>query len=287
MRSWVLTLACAVAMAVPAQARAEQPAEALPPTEGHSVFDSNYLSVGVGGAVGPTYDGSNDYLAFPGVLVRGRLLGVGIAPRAAGVALDFVQDGKGPLGFDLGVATRLRANRAGPIKDPVVLAAGKLKRAIELGPNVGVEYEGLLNPYDEISFGSDVLFDVSGAHSGMSFAPGLSYVTPLSRGIAAQLSIGAQYADKHYRTYYYTVTPEQSAASGLPEFTAGGAGFTKASVTYAMGWDLGGDIEDGGFALVFIGSYNRMLGDARRSPFTSIRGDPDQWLGAFGVGYTF
>jgi len=251
-----------------------------------SAFSGDYLSVGIGGAIGPSYDGSDDYFAYPGMLVRGRLLGISIAPRAAGIALDFIKDGNGSLGFDLGLATRLRSNRSGSIKDPVVAAAGKLSRALEVGPNIGIEYEGLLNPYDELSFGSDILFDISGAHSGMTFAPGVSYVTPLSRGVATQLSVGVQYADTQYSDYYYSVTPSQSANSGLPEFTAK-SGFTKASVTMAMGVDLNGNIEDGGFALVFVGSYNRMLGDAKRSPYTSIRGDADQWLGALGVGYTF
>jgi outer membrane scaffolding protein for murein synthesis (MipA/OmpV family) len=280
-----LIVATILAIAQPAAAQQEVTRDTLAASE-ESVFDGDYLSVGIGGAVGPSYDGSNDYFAYPGVLVRGRLQGVSISPRAAGVALDFIKDGDGPLGVDLGIATRLRSNRAGSIKDPVVIAAGKLKRALEVGPNIGIEYEGLFNKYDEISFGSDILFDISGAHSGVTLAPGVSYVTPLSRGVAAQLSVGVQYADKHYSDYYFSVSPIQSANSGLPEYTAK-SGFTKTSATLAIGVDLNGNIEDGGFALVFIGSYNRMLGDARRSPFTSSRGDPNQWLGAFGVGYTF
>ncbi len=258
----------------------------LPSSGEESVFEGDYLSVGIGGAIGPSYDGSDDYFAYPGVLVRGKLLGVSIAPRATGFALDFIKDGDGPLGFDFGLAMRLRSNRAGSIKDPVVVAAGKLSRALEVGPNIGIEYEGLLNPYDELSFGSDILFDISGAQSGMTLAPGFSYVTPFSRGIAAQLSVGVQYADKHYSDYYYSVSSAQSEDSGLPEFTAN-SGFTKASATLVIGVDLNGNLEDGGFALVFIGSYNRMLADAKRSPFTSIRGDANQWFGAFGVGYTF
>jgi outer membrane scaffolding protein for murein synthesis (MipA/OmpV family) len=36
-----------------------------------------------------------------------------------------------------------------------------------------------------------------------------------------------------------------------------------------------------------IGGYSRMLGDAKRSPYTSIRGSADQWFAAVGIGYTF
>lgn len=288
MKSWakrLLVIATTLAIALPASAQ-DRVVSNLPSSGEPTVFDGDYLSVGIGGAIGPSYDGSDDYFAYPGVLVRGRLLGVSIAPRAAGLALDFVSDGDGPLGFDFGLATRLRSNRAGSIKDPVVVAAGKLSSALEVGPNIGIEYEGLLNPYDEISFGFDILLDISGAHSGVTLAPGVSYVTPLSRGVATQLSVGVQFADRHYSNYYYSVSSTQSADSGLPDFTAR-SGFTKASATLVIGVDLNGNIEDGGFAMVFIGSYNHMLGDAKRSPFTSLRGDANQWLGAFGVGYTF
>jgi len=46
-------------------------------------------------------------------------------------------------------------------------------------------------------------------------------------------------------------------------------------------------VTNGGLALIALGGYSRMLGDAKRTPFTSIRGDADQWMGAVGVGYTF
>ena len=51
--------------------------------------------------------------------------------------------------------------------------------------------------------------------------------------------------------------------------------------------DLDGDVTNGGFGLIFLGSYSRLLGDPKRSPVTSIRGSASQWFGAIGVGYTF
>ena len=46
-------------------------------------------------------------------------------------------------------------------------------------------------------------------------------------------------------------------------------------------------LKNGGLALVVIGGYSRVLGDAADTPFTSIRGSADQWFTAVGVGYTF
>jgi outer membrane scaffolding protein for murein synthesis (MipA/OmpV family) len=94
------------------------------------------------------------------------------------------------------------------------------------------------------------------------------------------------WADRHYADYYYSVRPAQSAASGLPLFHAD-SGWHKAGVDAALGFDLDGDFRNGGFAIGIAGGYTRMLGDAARTPYTSLRGDADQWFGAVGIGYIF
>ena len=70
-------------------------------------------------------------------------------------------------------------------------------------------------------------------------------------------------------------------------FDPDGGGWTKAGGNLLVGFDLDGNLENGGLALVVVGQYMRMLGDAKRSPFTSVRGDADQWTGAIGIGYSF
>ncbi|HEY6814231.1 MAG TPA: MipA/OmpV family protein [Croceibacterium sp.] len=254
--------------------------------ESPSVFEGDYLSVGVGGAYGPSYDGSDDYVIFPAGLVQGSLGGIDFTSRGAGVALDFIPDPADGIGFDLGVSGQLRSNRARQIEDPVVESLGKLDSAIEVGPTVGIGIPGLLNPYDSLGFSVDATWDINGAHGGMVIEPSVSYFTPLSRGIAASLSLTAEHGDGAFMDYYYSVTAAQSTASGLPAFDAGG-GWTKAGGNLLLGFDLDGNLENGGVALVVVGSYMRMLEDAKRSPFTSVRGDADQWTGALGIGYTF
>jgi len=39
--------------------------------------------------------------------------------------------------------------------------------------------------------------------------------------------------------------------------------------------------------VVGFGGYSKLLNDAKRTPFTSLRGDADQWVGGLGVAYTF
>lgn len=272
----------ALALATPVFAQDDPPAGS-----GESVFDGDYLSVALGVAYGPSYDGSDDYVIFPAGLVQGSLGGVEFTSRGAGVAFDFIRDPANGVGFDLGVTGQLRSSRARQIEDPVVESLGKLDYAIEVGPTVGIGIPGLLNSYDGLGISVDASWDINGAHGGMVVEPSLAYFTPLSRGIAASLLLSAERGDGQFMDYYYSVTPAQSTASGLPAFDADGGGWSKAGGNLLLGFDLDGNLENGGLALVVIGGYTRMLGDAKRSPFTSVRGSADQWIGALGVGYTF
>ena len=104
--------------------------------------------------------------------------------------------------------------------------------------------------------------------------------------MAASLSLSAEHADDDFADYYYSVSPTQSAASGLPQFAAD-SGWTKAGATMLLAFDFDGDLTNGGLSAVLIGGHSRMLGDAKQTPYTSIRGSTGQWFGALGVGYTF
>ncbi|MXP14867.1 MipA/OmpV family protein [Altererythrobacter confluentis] len=251
-----------------------------------SVYDGDWISLGIGVGYGPSYDGSDDYAAFPAPLIQGSVGGIGIKPRPAGIAFDLLPSAASGPDFSFGPSLRYRANRSSQIKDPVVKAAGELDAAFEVGAAAGISFPAVLNPYDSLSVSSDVRWDVAGAHGGMVVEPSVSYFTPLNRGVAASLSFSAEYASDDFNDYYYTVTPTQSLASGLPAYQADG-GFNKVGTNLLLGFDLDGNLENGGFAAVLIGGYSRMLGEAKNTPYTSIRGSADQFFTAVGIGYTF
>lgn len=251
-----------------------------------SVFDGDWLSVGAGVSYGPSYDGSDDYVASPLPVVQGEVLGIGITPRAGGFSLDVLPNADEGVSFAFGPTFRLRSNRHSQIEDTVVKSLGKLDRAVELGARAGVNVPKVLHQYDSLTFSVTADWDVAGAHKGMVVSPSVTYFTPLNRGVAVSLNFGAEYGDGKFADYYYSVTPAQSLASGLPAFDAK-AGFTKAGVMLIGEIDLNGNLLDGGLAVVFGAGYSRMLGDAKDTPFTALRGDADQFMGALGLGYTF
>ncbi|MET1755209.1 MipA/OmpV family protein [Novosphingobium sp. RD2P27] len=253
---------------------------------GESILDGDRITVAAGAVYMPSYRGSDDYTVSPFPVIQGQVNGIGINPRAGGVALDFIPDGDARIGFSLGPVVSYSANRARGIEDEVVRAAGKLDEAIELGATAGVTAYRLLNPYDALTLSADVRWDVAGAHEGMVVTPNLTYTTPLSRGALVALNVSARHVDDDFARYYYSVTPGQSLASGLPLYSAEG-GWDSVNVGLLGGYDLDGDLLNGGFALFGGLAYSRMLNDGKDTPFTSIRGDADQWMAGAGLAYTF
>ncbi|TCM19809.1 outer membrane scaffolding protein for murein synthesis (MipA/OmpV family) [Novosphingobium sp. PhB165] len=250
------------------------------------VMKGDYLLIGVGALYGPSYQGSNDQVFSAIPVVMGRFHGVKINPRPRGVSLDLIPDGKdAKFGFELGPVGSISYNRVRHIEDPVVKSLGKLDPAIEFGVNTGVTANRLLNPYDSLTLSTDVMWDVNAYH-GMTWSPGITYKTPLSKAVIVALNVRAHHVDDKYARYYFSVTPEQSAKSGLPEFDAKG-GWSSVSAGILAGYDLSGDFTDGGFALFAALNYSAMLNDAKRTPFTSLRGSSNQWTLGGGVSYTF
>ncbi|KLI62980.1 MipA/OmpV family protein [Aurantiacibacter marinus] len=257
---------------------------------GETVFDGDFLTIGVGGAISPSYTGSDEYVFSALPVIQGSFGGVRFSPRAAGLTVDFIPNPDEGVGFDVGFSARVRSNRADRIKDDVVAQYGELDRAIEVGPSVGVSFPKLLNPFDSLSIKTDVMFDVAGAHGGTVVSPSISYFTPINRGVATSLTLSTEWADEDFQDYNFAVNPAYftgAGASPLAAYDPDGGGFTSAGATLLVGVDLDGDVTNGGLSFVTILGYSHLLGDAADTPFTSVRGSRSQFLGVLGLAYTF
>ncbi len=267
------------------------PVQPGPAGPGPTVFDGDFLSIGIGAAWNPSYSGSDDYGINVLPIIQASVWGIDINPRPAGLAIDFVPDAEEGISFDAGPLLRIRGDRdnAEAIKDEIVQRYGELDTAIEVGGSVGMQIPALLNPFDSLGFNLDAAWDVAGAHGGMFASPSVSYFTPLSRGTAASLTVSATFVDDSFADYYYSV-PEVNTllpdADLLPGFQAEG-GMHSIGTTLFVAQDLSGDVTDGGFSLIGLAGWSKLVGDPGDTPFTSIRGNDDQIFLAAGVGYTF
>lgn len=276
------------AMVWTAPALADDAAPIAQPTSSaeKNVFSGDFLIVGAGAVVVPSYEGADELRVLPAGGVAGRVGGIGINPRAAGIALDLIPDSDAHAGFTLGPVVRYRTNRTGRVKDPAVAALGKLKGVFEAGVVGGMSFKGVLNSHDSLSVSVDVRWDISGQGSGTIIAPGVSYLTPLSRAQVVGMELGANFIDQRYARYNFSVTPSGSAASGLPVYDAHG-GFKDWNLGAFTARDLNGNFLDGGFAIAVGAMYSRLYGSAAESPVTRLRGKRSQWIFGGGLAYVF
>lgn len=246
---------------------------------------SDSITIGAGAAIVPDYEGSNDYRIIPAAAIRGRVSGISFFTRATYLYVDVVARGEGPLEFDLGPIAGARLNRTRKIKDDIVDLLPERDTAFELGGFAGITYHGLTNPYDALSVRVDVVKDVAGAHESTLVTPTIDFGTPLSRTFYVGLSASAEWAGGDYADYYFSISPADSLASGLPVFDADG-GLKHWRLGILANQSITGDLTHG-WSLFGLGSFTRLTGDFKDSPIVELRGSSTQWVGAIGAAYTF
>jgi outer membrane protein len=246
---------------------------------------SDTVTIGAGAAYIPDYEGSDDYRIIPAAAIRGRVSGISFFTRATYLYVDVIPRGSGNLEFDVGPIAGVRLNRTGKIKDDFVDRLPELNTAVEVGGFVGVTYHGLTNPYDALSFRVDVVKDVANAHESTLITPTIDFGTPLSRFTYIGASLSAEWAGGGYADYYYSITPAEALASGLPAYDADG-GFKNWRLGLLVNQSISGDLTHG-FSVFGTGSYSRLSGDFKDSPIVHDRGSAGQWLAAVGLAYTF
>jgi outer membrane scaffolding protein for murein synthesis (MipA/OmpV family) len=244
------------------------------------------ITVGIGAAAIPDYEGSDDYRIIPAGAIRARIHGISVNTNGAYLYVDLIPQ-KGKLDFDVGPIAGVRFDSRRHSDDPVIRLMLKRKAAYEVGGFVGISLHGVTNPYDTLAFHLDVLHDVGSAHKSTVFGPNVSFSTPLSRKTFASLSAGAEIVSNKYADYYFGVSPGDVVATGsaLALYNPDG-GLKNWKASLLLNQSVTGDLL-GGFSVFGLGQYSRLVGDFKRSPIVSQRGSASQWLGALGVAYTW
>lgn len=271
-------------IASPLFAQAQPTGGSMPSPE--EVANKDMITVGVGGAIIPDYEGSNDYRVIPAGAIRGKISGISFMTRGTYLYVDLIPQ-SGKVSLDAGPIAGLRFNSRRHIDDEIVKLLPRRKTAYEIGAFGGVSLHGLTNPYDSLSFRVDVLHDIGGAYKSTTFSPNVDFSTPLSTKTYASLSLGAEFVSKKFADYYYSITPADSLATNgvLQPFNAGG-GMKDWKAALLINQSLTGNLLHG-ISIFGLAQYSRLVGDFRRSPIVAQRGSPNQWTGALGLAYTW
>ncbi|HET9640556.1 MAG TPA: MipA/OmpV family protein [Allosphingosinicella sp.] len=274
----------AAALALPLVAAA--PALAQDTEEGRP-YDRNSLTIGLGGAYVPSYEGSDDYILTPIGLAFGKVSGFGFATRGTALYVDLIPDKRdAPVDVDFGPLANVRLDRTNRIKDPRVRALGELDTAIELGAWAGLRKNGVLHQYDSLGVRVAWQKDVADAHESSVITPAIEYSSPLSEKTLVSFSLQAEHVGDGYARTYYSIGPAGAAASGLAVYDADG-GWKNWRATLLLGQALSGDLRHPKLSLFGGIGYSRLLGDIARSPIVRVAGDRDQYFATLGLAYSF
>jgi len=180
---------------------------------------------------------------------------------------------------------------------PVLGAAG-----IEFGPSINVESarrrKDVGAPIDEVGTTVEV-----GAFAQYWLAPALRLRAEARQGIGGHRSlvgaVGADYvardgdkwlvsigprlslSDRGYQTAYFGVNPREASVTGLPVYRPK-AGVHAVGAVAGMHYALGNR-----WGVMAFAKYDRLVGDAGRSPIVRAYGKRDQLSGGLGLTYVF
>jgi outer membrane scaffolding protein for murein synthesis (MipA/OmpV family) len=284
-----LNLRALAALAATATAFAAAPAFAQDTTAAEKEWpeDRYSLTVGVGGAYVPSYEGSDDYILTPIGVLFGRVGPVSFVTRGTSLAFDVIPEASdAPYAFTLGPVINLRLDRTTRIKDARVRALGDFDPAVEVGVQAGVAKNGIFHQYDTLGVRLTYQKDVSDTHGSSILTPAIEYGTPLSTKTYVQLGLQAEHVGDGFAQTYFGVTPAGRLASGLPVYSADG-GWKNYRTSLFVAHSLTGELRAPKLSLFGGLAYSRLLGDFKRSPIVSVAGDKNQFYGLLGLSYTF
>lgn len=256
----------------------ETPEEQDPPAQQQP--ETWRFRVGLGVAVVPDYQGSDDYEVVP-------------VPRLTAY--------KGPQYVDIN-GTYLFSNvlpsphwRLGPTakfirgdrcnaEDNRVNDMRCQANAFMLGATGGYSFviPGVAGGQARLTPALEVVGDTAGANDGVTIEPQLNFGQRLSENWRLGLRGFGTWGSGNYNDYYFGVTPIQSQDSGLSQHNADG-GFYRVGLLGVVDYDMTSH-----WKLRLTGRYTRMVGDAEDSPLVDGndgRGNANQFLGAVTVSY--
>jgi outer membrane protein len=223
------------------------------------------LSVGIGPEYRPDYFGSDDFewIADPELYVRFRNF-VFLDNDGADIALF------GFSGFSFGPSLRVVGNR-NEIDNVALTGLGDIDRTLEIGGFAATKF------VDRFLFRFKVRKGIVGGHDGLVVdAAGTALLFRYGR-LSTSVSANATWVGERYADTYFSVTPAQSLASGLPTYDAQRGmrdigGSFNAYINIGKHWSLNPYV-----------SYSYIFDEYARTPIIEQFGDRNQYRAGFHV----
>ena len=229
------------------------------------------VTVGVEGRVLPKYEGSSNAVLAPFPLFD---------VRPAGTPANFRSPREG---FSVGVLDQQRFQVGPTVKmrfprnegsDSNLRGLGNVAPAVEAG--AFAEYW----PTDWLR-GRVELRQGFGGHHGLVSDLIADVVVPVAPKLTLSGGPRLMLASSSATTPYFSISPTQSVASGLPVYDArGGVRSYGAGAQARYEWSKA-------WAMHFFVEYERLAGDAANAPLVTMRGTRDEVQVGFGVTYSF
>jgi outer membrane protein len=233
------------------------------------------IRLGLGPAISPDYEGSDDYKVRAAPLVSLRYKDL-ITVNNNNVRVNL-------FGFDKLVKLN-KHFKAGPLiriysgrdenDNPDLAGLGDTGTSVELGI-FGSYSRGPARTRIRI------FHDVAHGYSGTRIIGDVRLVLLKTDKIAVTGSINSTWVDNNYMDTFFSVNQAQSLASGLPVYNAG-SGIKDTGIEIVANYELSRR-----WAFMANANYKRLLGDAADSPVVSLRGSANQVTAAVFMIYSF
>ncbi|MCX8475362.1 MAG: MipA/OmpV family protein [Sphingomonas sp.] len=285
LRGLAALLACCAPLAAQAQVSEPNadPAELpdAPPPPGPP---DRQLQVGLFTAYTPAFLGSKDYQLIAGPNIQLRYDRISLSLQD-GLGFDVIRGGGWRVGPSIGLRQSRQQDGDSPLRiagdrSDALLGLGTIKASADVGGYVAWE-SGPIGARLDVR-------QATNSDLGLIATLGLRYTAMIPTSSAprarpAIFSIGPRlsFVDDKYNQAYFGVTAAQSARSGLSPYRAEGgllsAGVGAVAIVPLSEWISG----------MLIGAYDRLAGDAARSPLVEERGSRNQATVALGLSYRF
>ena len=291
----VLPFFAAASLLVPAVALAQDTGTAgAPPTPvSDAGMAGDRVTIGVGVATVPNYEGADSNDIIPAAVAVGTVGGFDFFTRGTQLYVDLVKDPAGPgTKIEVGpiLAVRFQRNSVKDIDNAQVRLLGKRDTAYEVGASLGISRTGVItSDFDTLTARVGFVHDVSDSHGSYVITPQVNYTTPLSYSTLVSLGASADYVGKGYGRSYFAVPGPVRVPGGLPIYDIADSGWKNVGLSLFVVQSLTGDLRRG----LGIGGgvlYNRYLGKYKRSPLVEGIGgvgDASTFSAAVGLTYTF